>query len=258
MTNTTKNKIYFASDLHLGAPDYESSLQREKAFVQWLDRISSDASDLYLLGDIFDMWFDYKRVVPRGYVRLLGKLAELSDAGVQIHYFIGNHDMWVFDYFEKELGAKIYRQPVEIKLGDKLFFIGHGDGMGDGDRSYKFIKRIFASPFNQWLFRWLHPDLGLKLASFLSRKSRIANGDYDEIFEGEEKEILIGFCKQKLAQKHYDYFIFGHRHLKMEIELSDNSTYINLGEWVKHRPYAVFDGEELNLLEFEEPKEENA
>jgi len=251
MTNTTKNKVYFASDLHLGAPDYASSLEREKAFVQWLDKISVDASDLYLLGDIFDMWFDYKRVVPRGYVRLLGKLAELSDNGMQIHYFIGNHDMWVFDYFEKELNAKIYREPQEIKLGAKTLLVGHGDGLGSGDASYKFIKRIFAGKFNQWLFARLHPNFGLWLAGFFSRRSRIANGDYDESFEGEDKEMLIQYCKQKLSEKHYDYFIFGHRHLKMEIKLSDNSTYINLGEWVKNKPYAVFDGEELRLLEFE-------
>jgi UDP-2,3-diacylglucosamine hydrolase len=250
MTNTIKNKVYFASDLHLGAPDYESSLQREKAFVLWLDQISADASDLYLLGDIFDMWFDYKRVVPRGYVRLLGKLAELSDAGLQIHYFIGNHDMWVFDYFEKELGAKIYREPKEIQLNGKTFLVGHGDGLGTGDASYKFIKRIFAGKFNQWLFARLHPNFGLWLAGFLSRRSRIANGDYDEKFEGEDKEMLVQFCKQKLTEKHYDYFIFGHRHLKMEIKLSDNSTYINLGEWVKNKPYAVFDGEVLQLLEY--------
>jgi len=251
MTKTSKNKTYFASDLHLGAPDYESSLEREKAFVQWLDKISVDASDLYLLGDIFDMWFDYKRVVPRGYVRLLGKLAQLSDNGMQIHYFIGNHDMWVFDYFEKELNAKIYREPQEIKLGAKTLLVGHGDGLGSGDASYKFIKRIFAGKFNQWLFARLHPNFGLWLASFLSRRSRIANGDYDEQFQGEDKEMLIQYCKQKLNEKHYDYFIFGHRHLKMKIKLSDNSTYINLGEWVKNKPYAVFDGEGLRLLEFE-------
>ena len=250
MTNPIKNKVYFASDLHLGAPDYASSLKREKVFVQWLDSISADASDLYLLGDIFDMWFDYKRVVPRGYVRLLGKLAELSDAGLQIHYFIGNHDMWVFNYFEKELGAKIYREPQEISLEGKTLLVGHGDGLGSGDASYKFIKRIFACKFNQWLFARLHPNFGLWLASFLSRHSRIANGNYDEQFHGEDKESLIQYCKKLLAIKHYDYFIFGHRHLKMEIKLADNSTYINLGEWVKNRPYAVFDGDKLSLQEF--------
>ena len=250
MNNTIKNKVYFASDLHLGAPDYEASLLREKAFVQWLDQISADASDLYLLGDIFDMWFDYKRVVPRGYVRLLGKLAELSDAGLQIHYFIGNHDMWAFDYFEQELGAKLYREPMELDLNGKIFLVGHGDGLGAGDASYKFIKRIFAGKFNQWLFARLHPNFGLWLAGFLSRRSRIANGDYDENFEGEDKEMLVQFCKQKLTEKHYDYFIFGHRHLKMEIKLDENSTYINLGEWVKNKPYAVFDGAQLQLLEY--------
>ena len=251
MTNAIKNKVYFASDLHLGAPDYASSLEREKAFVQWLDQISVDASDLYLLGDIFDMWFDYKRVVPRGYVRLLGKLAELSDAGLQIHYFTGNHDMWVFDYFEKELNAKIYREPQEIKLGSKTLLVGHGDGLGSGDTSYKIIKRIFAGKLDQWFFARLHPNFGLWLASFLSRRSRIANGNYDEQFHGEDKEMLVQYCKNLLKEKQYDYFIFGHRHLKMEIKLSDNSTYINLGEWVKHKPYAVFDGDDLLLLEFE-------
>ncbi len=251
MTEITKTKVYFASDLHLGAPDYASSLVREKAFVQWLDMISKDASDLYLLGDIFDMWFDFKRVVPRGYVRLLGKLAELSDAGLQIHYFIGNHDMWTFDYFEKELGVIMYREPQELVLRNKTFLIGHGDGLGSGDASYKFIKRIFAGKFNQWLFARLHPNFGLWLAGFLSRRSRIANGNYDEQFHGEDKESLVQYCKKRLATKHYDYFIFGHRHLKMEIQIADNSTYINLGEWVNNKPYAVFDGEELQLLEFE-------
>ena len=250
MAQSTKNKIYFISDLHLGAPDYASSLEREKAFVRWLDFIAADAAELYLLGDVFDMWFDYKRVVPRGYVRALGKLAALSDAGIKIHYFIGNHDMWVFDYFEKELNARIYRKPVELTISGKRFLIGHGDGLGDGDKAYKLIKRVFAGKFNQWLFRWLHPDLGLKLASFLSRRSRIANGDYDEHFAGEENEILIQYCKARLQSGHYDYFMFGHRHLKMDIDLGGNARYINLGEWVKHKPYAVFDGEELSLLEF--------
>ena len=250
-TQTIRNKIYFASDLHLGAPDYQSSLKREKSFVKWLDFISKDASELYLLGDIFDMWFDYKRVVPRNFVRILGKLAELSDQGLKIHYFVGNHDMWVFDYFEKELGAKIYRLPKELNLNGKLFLVGHGDGLGGGDSGYKFIKRIFAGRLNQWLFARLHPNFGLGLANLLSRRSRIANGDYDEQFNGEDKETLIMYCKQKLTLKPYDYFIFGHRHLKMEIKLSDTATYINLGEWVKHKPYAVFDGEELYLKEFQ-------
>lgn len=251
MEESIKNKTYFASDLHLGAPDYASSLEREKAFVQWLDFISKDASDLYLLGDVFDMWFDYKHVVPRGYVRLLGKLAELSDRGLQIHYFIGNHDMWVFDYFEKELNAKIYREPQEIEIDGKKLFIGHGDGLGNGDAGYKFIKRLFAGRFNQWLFARLHPNFGLWLASLLSRRSRIANGDYDEQFQGEDKESLVQYCKGLLEKKHYDYFIFGHRHLMMEIPLSKNTTYINLGEWVKHRPYAVFENSSVQLLEFE-------
>jgi len=241
------HKIYFVSDVHLGVPDYDSSLKREKKLISWLSSIQNDATDLFILGDLFDMWFDYKRVVPRGFTRLFGKLAELSDSGIQIHYFIGNHDMWVFDYFEKELGFIIYRKPQSFNFDGKKFFIGHGDGIGSGDYSYKFIKRIFAGKLNQWLFARLHPNFGLGLANLLSKKSRISNGDFEESSNDIENEILVRFCKNKLKLEYFDFFIFGHRHIAMDYYLGNNSNYINLGEWVKKPHFAYFDGKKLAL-----------
>nr|HMT30262.1 UDP-2,3-diacylglucosamine diphosphatase [Bacteroidia bacterium] len=239
MTEISK-KIYFISDFHLGAPDKVRSLEREKRVVRWLDMVKSDASEIYLMGDIFDFWFEYKHAVPRGYVRLLGKLAELSDSGIKLHYFTGNHDMWVFDYLPQEIGVTIYREPVTRTINGKQFYIGHGDGLGPGDHGYKFIKKVFANKFCQWLFARLHPNFGIPLALYFSRKSRIATGTTDEKFLGEEKEWLVIYCKELLQQKHFDYLIFGHRHLPLDIHLKENSRYINLGEWLNYNTYAEF------------------
>lgn len=231
-------------------PDYEKSLVREKKVVQWLDQIKHDAEELYLLGDVFDFWFEYKRAVPRGHVRLLGKLAELSDSGIKIHYFTGNHDMWTFDYLSEELNVKIYREPIEAEYAGKKFFIGHGDGLGPGDHGYKFIKKVFASPVSQWLFARLHPNFGIGLAEYFSKKSRIATGTADEKFLGEEKEWLVIHSKELLAKKHYDYLIFGHRHLPLDIKINGSSRYINLGDWIRYFSYGVFDGGEFRLEYF--------
>lgn len=239
-------KIYFASDFHLGVPTYEKSLEREHKIVKWLDSIKADAEELYLLGDVFDFWFEYRTVVPRGYVRLLGKLAELSDSGIKIHYFIGNHDMWTFDYLEKELNVIIYRVPIEISYNGKAFYIGHGDGLGPGDHGYKFIKKVFASKVCQWLFARLHPNFGIGIANYFSKKSRIATGTTDEKFLGEEKEWLVIYSKEILAKKHFDYLIFGHRHLPLDIKIG-SSRYINLGDWIQYFTYGVFDGAEFEL-----------
>lgn len=246
-----KNKIYFISDFHLGAPDKEKSLVREKRIVRWLDMVRSDAAEIYLMGDIFDFWFEYRHAVPRGYVRLLGKLAELADSGIKLHYFTGNHDMWVFDYLPSEIGLTIYREPVERVIGKRTFYIGHGDGLGPGDHGYKFIKKVFANKFCQWLFARLHPNFGIPLALYFSRKSRIATGTADEKFLGEENEWLIVYSKELLSKKHYDYLIFGHRHLPLDIKLGSESRYINLGEWINYNTYAVFDGNDISLLKFE-------
>ena len=243
------SKIYFASDLHLGVPNREKSLVREKLFVQWLDDIKSDAEAIYLVGDIFDFWFEYKKAVPKGYVRLLGKLAEFSDSNIPIHIFTGNHDMWLFDYLEDEINAHIYREPIEVSLKGKRFFIGHGDGLGPGDNGYKLIKKIFKNKLCQWLFERIHPNLGISIAQYWSKKSRIANGKKNESYHG-EKEWLTQFCKEKMKTIEVDYFIFGHRHLPLEVDLGNNTIYINLGEWVNYNSYAVFDGKRLKLKRY--------
>ncbi|HEY5463972.1 MAG TPA: UDP-2,3-diacylglucosamine diphosphatase [Hanamia sp.] len=243
----SSKKIYFLSDFHLGAPDYESSLVREKRVVQFLDEIKNDAAVIFILGDLFDFWYEYKRVVPKGFVRILGKLAELTDSGIIIHFFVGNHDMWMNGYFEKELNIDVYHDPKEFEFNGKKFLIGHGDGLGPGDHRYKFMKKIFRNHFSQWLFGILHPSAGIGLANYFSRKSRAATGKEEEQFLGDEKEWLIIYSKEMLKKKHYDFFIFGHRHLPIEYKLNNESVYINLGDWINYNSYAVFDNGELTL-----------
>ncbi|MBA3704610.1 MAG: UDP-2,3-diacylglucosamine diphosphatase [Bacteroidetes bacterium] len=247
--NPTK-KIYFASDFHLGVPNYEKSLEREKFIVKWLDEIKQDASEIYLMGDLFDFWFEYNYTVPKGFVRLLGKIAEIVDSGIPVTLFTGNHDMWMFDYLPKELGVSIYREPIVREYNGKKFYLGHGDGLGPGDQGYKFIKKVFANSFCQWLFARLHPNFAMSMANFWSRKSRVSNGSEDEKFNGEENEWLAIYSKGILQKQHFDYFIFGHRHLPLNIKLTDKSSYINLGEWVNYNSYAVFDGINLELKYF--------
>ena len=244
-------KIYFASDFHLGVPTYEISLEREKKIVRWLEMIRHDAAEIFLVGDIFDFWFEYKRAVPKGYTRLLGKISEITDSGIPVHVFTGNHDMWIFDYLPKECGVELYRAPIKREWNHKTFLIGHGDGLGPGDHGYKFIKKVFANKVCQWLFARLHPNFGIWLANSMSGYSRSTTGDKDRTFLGEENEWLIIYCKEELQKEHTDYFIFGHRHLAMEIPLNENSKYINLGQWLNDSRYGVFDGKTLQLLTFE-------
>ncbi len=240
-------KIYFLSDFHLGAPNYESSLVREKLIVQFLEEIKYTAAEIFIVGDMFDFWYEYRTVVPKGFVRLLGKLAELTDAGIAIHFFVGNHDMWMKDYLQKELNIPVYYEPVEFTRFGKKLLIGHGDGLGPGDHGYKRLKKIFRNPACQWLFGILPPYLGMGLANYLSRRSRAQTGASEEKFLGEDKEWLIIYCKEVLQQKQYDYFIFGHRHLVIDFQLNNNSRYINLGDWIKYYSYAEFDANTLQL-----------
>ena len=247
---TTNKKIYFASDQHFGAPTVEASKIREQKFVNWLDFIKNDADVLFLLGDLFDFWFEYTQAVPKGFVRVLGKLAELSDQGIEIHFFVGNHDLWMHDYFEKELNIPVYHEPKEFMLNGKSFFIGHGDGLGPEDKGYKRMKKVFANPVSKWFFRWLHPDIGIKIAHYLSVKNKLISGEEDVRFLGEENEWLVQYAKMKLTEKHYDYFVFGHRHLPLEIALSETSTYINTGDWIVHFTYCEFDGGQMVLKSY--------
>lgn len=245
-------KIYFASDQHFGAPTAEQSFPREQKFVRWLDQVKSDAEAIFLLGDLFDFWFEYKTVVPKGFVRVLGKLAEIRDSGIPIYFFVGNHDLWMADYFEKELNIPTYRDNKEFTFGTKTFLIGHGDGKGPGDKGYKRMKKVFNAPFSKWLYRWLHPDIGMKLAQYLSVKNKLISGNEDVVYLGEEKEWLVLYAKKKLETKHYDYFIFGHRHLPMIVEVGENAKYVNLGDWIGYFTYGVFDGENFELKEFKD------
>ena len=240
ITTSENKKIYFASDQHLGAPTPKASLPREKKFVAWLDTIKEDAGTIFLLGDLFDFWFEYKTVVPKGFVRVLGKLAELKDAGIDIYFFVGNHDLWMRDYFQKELNIPVFHKPQEFEINGKIFLIGHGDGLGPSDHGYKRMKKVFTFPFFKWLFRWLHPDIGVRLGHYFSVKNKLISGDEDARFLGEENEWLAQYCRRKLTEKHYDFFIFGHRHLPLEIELNNNSTYINLGDWIQYFTYGEF------------------
>ncbi len=240
-------KIYFASDNHLGAPTSEASRPREKKFVAWLDEIKHDAAAIFLMGDLFDFWFEYKTVVPKGFTRTLGKLAEISDSGIPIHYFVGNHDLWMNGYFEEELGIPVYHKPEEFTFNDTSVFIGHGDGLGPGDKGYKRMKKVFTNPFFKWLFKWMHPDIGIKIGQYMSVKNKMISGDDDAKFLGEDNEWLAVYCKRKLEDKHRDFFVFGHRHLPLEIDLNEKSKYINLGDWIQYYTYGVFDGKNFEL-----------
>ncbi|MCF8301974.1 MAG: UDP-2,3-diacylglucosamine diphosphatase [Bacteroidales bacterium] len=249
-------KIYFASDFHLGVPDHEGSLQREKKLVRWLEDIQEDAHEIYLMGDVFDFWFEYKTVVPKGFVRLLGKLAEITDSGIPVYLFRGNHDIWAFDYLEQELNLILYRKSVMKSFNGKRFFLAHGDGLGPGDRGYKFLKKVFEAQLNQWLFRWIHPDIGSRLALYFSKKSRLAN----EIREGKrlavdqdpEGERLFHFANTML-RKHpeINYFIFGHRHKPYHTKIDKHTEFLTLGDWITNFTYAVFDGEKISLKHYE-------
>lgn len=240
-------KIYFLSDFHLGVPDHEASIRREKRIVSFLDKIRHETAMLFIVGDLFDFWFEYRKVVPKGYVRILGKLAEFTDNGIPVHFFVGNHDMWMSGYFEKELNIPVFYEPREYSINGKKFLVGHGDGLGPGDHGYKFIKKIFRNPICQFLFGLIPPFFGIGLAAYSSRTSRAVTGETDAQFLGEDKEWLIQYCQTVLREREYDYFIFGHRHLPIEHVLNEKSRYINLGDWLKYDSYAVFDGNTVSL-----------
>jgi UDP-2,3-diacylglucosamine hydrolase len=243
-------KIYFASDFHLGLPNHKESIKREKLICNWLDEIKSDAHTIYLVGDLFDVWFEYKNVIPKGYIRFLGKLAELSDAGIYIHIFTGNHDLWMNNYLAQEIAATIHTEPITVTYNDKKFFIGHGDGLGPGDNGYKFLKKVMSNKLSQWLYRRIHPDTGVAIADYFSKKGPKHQNE-DHYFLGPEKEWLILFANDYIQNNEIDYFIFGHRHLAMTYLLSNKkSFYINLGDWLHFNTYGVFEGNNIQLLQY--------
>lgn len=247
-------KAYFASDVHLGLYPYDKSALREKIFVKWLDGIKKDAGVLFLVGDIFDYWYEYRKVVGRGHVRFLGKLCEITDSGIPVYFFTGNHDVWVFDYLPSETGVKVFKNPIEIKINEKQFFIGHGDGIGPGDKGYKFLRKIFHSKFLQLLFSRLHPNFTYGIGQNWSKHSRYSKGLVLP-FYGLDKEYNILFAKEYIQKNEIDYFVFGHRHIPMDIKLSEKSRLINLGEWINAYTYAVFDGNDIEILSYRDKSE---
>lgn len=250
-------KIYFASDFHLGAPNHLDSLNREKRLVAWLESIRHDAEIIFLVGDLFDFWFEYRRVVPKGFVRFLGKLAELSDAGIEIIVFLGNRDMWMTDYFEKELNIKTVRRPKTYIFNNKKFYVGHGDGLGKGDYGYKLLQIVFEGKLPRFLFnRVLHPNLGMWLGQIWTKHSWRKKRTIEK-YLGDDKEHLVGYSKEIEAQEHHDYYIFGHRHTKVDINITPTARYINLGDWIWYDSYAVFDGNELVLKSLKFDTQEN-
>lgn len=256
-----KLKIYFASDFHLGIPDYQSSLLREKKLVRWLDMVSDDADEIFLMGDIFDFWFEYKYVIPKGYVRLLGKIAELTDKGIPINVFKGNHDIWAFDYLSKELNVILHRKPTIREFDGKKLFLAHGDGLGPGDNGYKFLKKVFEFKPHQFLFRWLHPDIGCWLGLYFSRQSRLAN---QAKFAKEQKEgngvelkdeMLLRYAEKKsIDNPDIDYFIFGHRHIPIHEKVNEKAELVILGDWINYFTYAVFEDGKMSLKYFKNEK----
>ncbi|MDR2653036.1 MAG: UDP-2,3-diacylglucosamine diphosphatase [Prevotellaceae bacterium] len=238
-------KIYFAADVHLGLGAGTNATERENAFVNWLDKIKTDAEIIFLLGDIFDFWFEYKYVVPRGFTRVLGKLAELTDSGIVVHFFTGNHDMWTFDYLENETGIKVHKKPYVTTLYGKKFFVAHGDGLGKDSKGYIFLKYIFSCKLIQWIFAFLHPRIGIGIAKAWSKRSRLNRGLSENFNENNDR--LLAFAKQKLNETHIDFFVFGHRHTPIQIQLQDDSLFTIVGEWIRGREYAVFDKKELTM-----------
>ncbi len=247
-----QGKIYFASDMHFGSDVFEEPLVVEKRFVRWLDTIKDDAKALYLLGDVFDFWYEYKYVVPRGFTRLLGKLAEMNDSGIEIHFFTGNHDIWVYDYLPQEIGAIIHKGPFITEISGKKFFLAHGDGLGDHSRSFKLIRWIFHNRICQILFSTIHPRWSIGFAHTWSKHSRKTGLAHPADYLGEDKEHLVLFAKQYL-QEHpeINYFVFGHRHIVLDLMLARASRIMVIGDWLQYFSYAVFDGEELSLEQFE-------
>jgi UDP-2,3-diacylglucosamine hydrolase len=249
MSPEHRKNIYFVSDLHLGFPDYEKSLIREKLFVQWMDEIKHHAKALFLVGDIFDFWWEWKYVCPRGFVRFLGKLAEFHDMyNIPVHFFIGNHDIWIFDYLPAETGIILHKKPLETEIDGKKFFISHGDGLGPYDKGYRILNKIFNCKFLQWWFSRLHPNFAFSMAYAWSRSNRKKHANPQ--FMGEEKEWLILYSKSLLETKNIDFFIYGHRHIPVDVKIGAFSRYINLGDWLENFTYGVFDGINFTLKHY--------
>ena len=248
-----RNKTYFISDLHLGA-SYLDRKESERRAVRWLDSIKHDARRLFLMGDILDYWYEYRHVAPQGYIRFLGKLAELSDLGVEIHWFTGNHDIWIFDYLPNELGIILHRTHTEMTIDGRKFLLAHGDDVGNRSRKFRFLQALFRNKLAQWCYSWIHPDLTIAFAHRWSSSSRQAHSDENTQYKGENQEPLVLFAKEYAANHDIDYFIFGHRHILLDLMLTRKSRIVILGDWIQLFSYAVYDGNNLCVEIFESDK----
>jgi UDP-2,3-diacylglucosamine hydrolase len=251
--NQQAKSVYFVSDMHFGVPDRLSSLRREKLFVSWLDHIASEASDIYIMGDMFDFWFEWKHVIPKGYIRLFGKMSQLSDMGVRFHFFTGNHDMWMFSYFQKELGAVIYRKDLMIEIQNKTLYISHGDGLGPGDYGYKIIKKLFRNPIAQWLYARFHPNFAVWLALFFSRKSKYANIRKNETNKHRTRKLTdsqIVHSKKILNTQKIDFFVFGHQHTPVYEQITESSVLFNIGNWLTDFTFLKMQKGQIEHLKF--------
>lgn len=245
-------RIYFASDFHLGAPNKSESFKRELRIIKWMDQIKDSAAGIFLVGDLFDFWHEYKKVIPKGFVRFQAKIAALTDSNIPVYIFTGNHDLWMQDYFKEELGAEVFKAPIQLQVNDQKILVGHGDGLGPGDYQYKFLKKVFQNRMCKWLFRQIHPDLGIRIANGWSTHSRISSSSAEtDQFLG-DGEWLLAYAKETEKEYHFDYYIFGHRHLPIDEQVNEKARYINLGEWVHYNTYASFDGKKFVLEKFDE------
>jgi UDP-2,3-diacylglucosamine hydrolase len=242
--------IYFVSDAHLGSLLEKDPRSHELKLVRWLDMVRKDAEKIYLMGDIFDFWYEYKTVVPKGFVRLLGKLAEMTDAGIEIHFFIGNHDLWTFGYLENEIGLKVHFEPIIMEHNGRNFFLAHGDGLIKSDMKFNFLRRMFHSKFTQRLFGCVPPLIGQTLGYTWSKQNRKKITDEDN-YQGEDKEELVVFAKNYQSKPHINYFVFGHRHIDLNLKLKNDAQVIILGDFVNIFSYGVFDGKDFILEYFE-------
>lgn len=244
-----KGLIYFVSDVHLGAPALKNNRERELLFARWLDEIKDNVAELYLMGDIFDFWYEYRKVAPRGFTRILGRIADLTDSGIPVHFFTGNHDVWVFDYLAEETGVIVHHKPFITEISGKKFFLAHGDGLDAADKGYLLLKKIFTSKILQWLFSRIHPNAAFTLAHKWSASSRLSKNDYDGDFMVVQ-DGMYKFAADFLKTTPVDYFVMGHRHRLVNEKMNNNTRFVLLGDWIKTYSYGVFDGEKFELKKY--------